>query len=509
MLRRHPRPFAYVLATLAFALILFAAHGPYLSLPYFWDELGQFVPAALDLFRGGSLVPHSAIPNVHPPGVMAWLAAAWSAAGYSIVATRSAMLVLASFGLLCAFLLSIELFRGLPGAPAFLALLPLLEDPLFFTQSMMAQLDMPAMVFSLAGLLLFLQNRHVAAAAACCALVMSKETGIVLPLVLGLSLTLRKRQRIQAAWYAAPFLLLACWLALLWRTTGTPFGDPAFARYNTVYALHPVRLGAAFLRRFYYLFAADLRWVGCIAIVYGWRRGVFAHVGWKVVGAFAAFHVMEVTVLGGAELERYLLPVVPLFYMACAAGWTSFAPLWRNVSVAALCLGLLAGLAINPPYPFPFENNLAMADFVALHKAAAEYLEQTYPGESVHTAWPLTAALRTPEFGYVHRAMKTVETSDLHFSTLNKLDPGKVQVLAMYSRTQEDGWIMSNAWVREFLARYFDYERQMTSIECRRKFGLFSVMRWTRRGQWIEIYARDLRPPPAALARLPFSGAIR
>ncbi len=47
---------------------LFPAHCNCLTFPYFWDELGQFVPTALDLLRTGALVPHSVIPNVHPPG---------------------------------------------------------------------------------------------------------------------------------------------------------------------------------------------------------------------------------------------------------------------------------------------------------------------------------------------------------------------------------------------------------------------------------------------------------
>ncbi len=34
--------------------------------------------------------------------------------------------------------------------------------------------------------------------------------------------------------------------------------------------------------------------------------------------------------------------------------------------------GLFAGLFFNPPFPFPYENNLAMVDFVQLQRAAAQ-----------------------------------------------------------------------------------------------------------------------------------------
>jgi len=90
---------------LAFTGLTLAIHLPYLTLPFFWDELGQFVPAALDLYHDGAWIPHSAAPNVHPPGVMALLALVWRAVGFSIMATRLTMLLLASAGTLFSFLL--------------------------------------------------------------------------------------------------------------------------------------------------------------------------------------------------------------------------------------------------------------------------------------------------------------------------------------------------------------------------------------------------------------------
>src|SRR5271166_718802 len=136
-----------LLLAAAFAGIVFIAHLPYLRLPYFWDELGQFVPAALDIFRDGAWVPHSTVPNAHPPEVMAYLALVWRMFGYSIAATRSAMLALASLAVVSTFLLARQLDRE--RTPAVIAALFLLLDPLFYTQGMMAQLDMPAMLFTI------------------------------------------------------------------------------------------------------------------------------------------------------------------------------------------------------------------------------------------------------------------------------------------------------------------------------------------------------------------------
>lgn len=482
----------YLSVFLSFAALLLLDHSIYLGLPYFWDELGQFVPAALDILHDGALVPHSAVPNVHPPGVMLFLALVWKTVGYSVPATRVAMLTFAAAGAVFCFLLAIQLGRGLGGVPAFVAILLLFVDPLFFSQSMMAQLDMPAMVLTLAGLLLFLQDRHLAAGLASTALVLCKETGIVLPFVLGLALLLDRKRDKQAAFYVAPFIVLAAWLALLWHSTGHIFGDPGFAHYNIGYALHPVRVVVSFARRLYYLFVADFRWIGTITILYGLKRSVFSRPGWRITTIFAAAHVLLVSLFGGAELERYLLPVLPLFYIAAAAAWTVLPLIWRNVSLVVLTLGLLAGMFVNPPYPFPFENNLAMSDFVLLHQSAARFLERSYANREIYTAWPLTAALRKPEYGYVTRGLTTVETSDLHVSTLKQLDPKRVKVLVLYSRTWEPGWsVLRSAAVRNFLAQFYEYEPQMSAVQCFEQFGLRPVGRWTRRGQWIEVYATE------------------
>lgn len=117
---RPQRPYYLLIFYLMFAVPLFAIHSTLLNLPYFWDELGQFVPTALDLLQHGALVARSTVPNVHPPGVEAYLVLFYKVFGYSIGVTRVAMLLLSSVGLLLLFLLSIQLSRGSKGAPAFL-----------------------------------------------------------------------------------------------------------------------------------------------------------------------------------------------------------------------------------------------------------------------------------------------------------------------------------------------------------------------------------------------------
>src|SRR5690242_4352499 len=146
--RRKIRARSYAWIFAVFAAVLIASHLSLLRLPYFWDEAGQFIPAALDVLHDGALIPHSTTPNIHPPALPVALAAVWRVTEFSALATRVTMLFFAAWAVVAAFLLAIELTRDSRGMPAFLAAALLCVSPLFFAQSVLAQLDLPAMLFT-------------------------------------------------------------------------------------------------------------------------------------------------------------------------------------------------------------------------------------------------------------------------------------------------------------------------------------------------------------------------
>ena len=214
----------------AFAALLLAIHWPILTLPFHWDELGQFVPAALDLYRDGAWVPHSTVPNVHPPGVMLLLAVVWKVFGYSILSARLTMLAIASVGVYLSFLLAIRLSRRSPDAPAIAAVVFLIVAPLFYPQSMMVLLDMPAMTLTVLALLLFLDQRYGACALAATALVLVKETAISTPMVFAAWLWFHEKKRRDALYFLAPAVALGLWLVELHHVTGHWLNATAGAR---------------------------------------------------------------------------------------------------------------------------------------------------------------------------------------------------------------------------------------------------------------------------------------
>lgn len=489
-LPRKIRPGSYLFFFAFITVIIFLTHAPLLRLPFYWDELGQFVPASLDLFQTGAWVPYSTVPNIHPPGVMAYLAGFWHLTGYSVLATRVAMLLLASLGAFCTFLLAITLGREASGFPAFTSLMFLCLSPLFVAQAMMAQLDMPAMAFTSLALLLFLQEHLRRAALVCVLLVMVKETGIIAPMTFAFWLLLERRWK-DAVLFTAPLLPLGIWLYTLHRATGHWAGNESFAAYNALYMLNPVRFLLALLRRLYYLFIGTGHWVGTAALVYTWRgTRLFMTREWKVAGLFAGAHVLFVSLFGGAVLERYLLPVLPLLYVAFAVSLAALPGRWRFSALALLPM-LIAANFINPPYPFPFENNLAFASFVTLNQRAADFIENNYPEATVSTTFPMAGALRRPDFGYVSHPVKVREVEDFRLTTIVRLRATRPDALVLYSVAWDPLHILENPMVSHLLTRYYDYQPQATSTEIEQALGMHSMARWTEGGQWIQILEAD------------------
>jgi hypothetical protein len=479
-----------VIFSCAFAALLLTIHAAFFKLPFFWDELGQFVPAALDIFQLGAWIPKTTLPNVHPPGVMAYLALVWKIFGFSIAATRIAMLMVGAAGVLFSFLLAIRLSRKSPGAPAFAAILFLIATPIFFTQSMMAQLDMPVMTLTALALLLFLDEHYLACALACTALVLCKETAISTPFVFAVWLWFHHHKRRQALYFLAPAVALGIWLIALHHGTGHWLGNAEFAQYNVSESLQLGHIFGTIQRRLYFLFISDGLWIGAITLFVGARflRGPEWTLAFIVTGA----QLLLVSVLGGASLDRYALPALPVLYAAIAAAGSAYPVGWRLVTQAAMAVALLIGLWWNPPYPFSFENNLAMVDFVGLQQEAAAYLENHAPNARIASAWPFTDAISRPEFGYVQHPLKVERAEDFRLTSLANLDRSKVDVLVVFSRTWAlDGGALDYQFVRDYLRRNWGYYSQATPEQIHAGWGFAPVLRWARRGQWIEIYLRE------------------
>jgi 4-amino-4-deoxy-L-arabinose transferase-like glycosyltransferase len=477
----------------AFAAILLAMHWPLLTLPFHWDELGQFVPAALDLYRDGAWVPHSALPNVHPPGVMLLLALVWKVFGFSIAASRLTMLAIAAVGVYLSFLLAIRLSRKSPEAPAIAAVVFLIAAPLFYTQSMMVLLDMPAMTLTVLALLLFLDERYAACALAATALVLVKETAISTPMVFAAWLLFREKRIREALYFLVPAAALGLWLVELHHVTGHWLGNEEFARFNVSQSLSISHVMYAIGRRIYALFLSDGHFLGAAALITGWRllRGK----EWTIAGWVALAQATLVTVLGGAVLDRYMLPVLPILYAAFAVAALAWSRNIRICAQVAMVTLFVIGWFWNSPVLYAYEDNLAMVDFVRLEQQAAEYLEDHMADQRIATAWPFVDALKRPEFGYVQRPLNvTQRLTGVRLIDLTQANPKDFDVLVLYSAEWSvKGRLPDIEPVRSVVRAFLDPNVSATNEEVRVTLGFVPVLRSERGGQWIEIYLPQSR----------------
>ncbi len=491
----------------AFLLVfagLAALHFSVLRLPYFWDEAGYYVPAALDFYLHGRLIPRLTQPVGHTPLVSIYLAAVWRLFSFTPLVTRAAMIAGAAATVVTTYALS----RRVAGREAsrWSALL-LALSPLFFAQSSLVFVDLAAAWFTALALLFILDRRPVWFMLAATLAVLSKETAVVmLPVVWGFA-AWRRRERRLAVWAAlvAPVIPLLVWALYYHHATGYWTGNAGYLQYNLYSTLTPLHICRSLLARLAEICFQGFNWllVGAALAGVAWRarhtrRGVaesstqagqsgMADFVFLAAGLMLAY-VGMLSLVGGAILPRYMLPVFPMFFiLAVRAIWNLPA-----ASARILCLVLAAAFVgawfINPPYPFPYEDNLAYADFVRLHEQVATYLE-SLPGEPVIlTAWPATDELRQPFLGYVSHPLRVMAVRG--FKSADLRDPPGFQVFYLYSRQWNPPGNLFTLFgpARGKIDRFFQYEPPVAPAVLESRFHLTLLKQFQRRGQWVRIY---------------------
>ncbi len=503
-------------------------HAPLLRLPYFWDEAGYYIPAARDLFLSGTLIPQSTPSNAHPPLIMAWLALAWRIAGYSPLVTRTAMLAVSAFTLLGFFRMA-RAASNLYVASAAAALLVIY--PVYFTQSSMAQVDLPAAGFTFWALAAYIEDRPWKQVLWFSLAALAKETAILAPAALFawelFAYFIRPSLR-QSRWqeilpppnrrthlfhFLLPIVPLAAWYAYHFEKTGFLLGNPEFFRYNVAATLNPLRIPLAFaLRLWQVLGYFGLYLLTCAELlamlrpaqaeklehdnaqprprIPFWIQAAFL----SVLLAYLAF----MSVVGGAVLARYMLPVVPLVILA----W--IATLWRRLRywkliVTAVAIAFAAGLFSNPPYGFSLEDNLAYRDYILLHAEASRFLATQYPGKRILTAWPASDELSRPWLGYIDanananspfRVLRIEDFSNSQVDAAARLRDQFDVALVFSTKYQPPHPLLGNweTWQR-LKEQFFGYHRDLLPEDIAQRLGGTIAYRKERNEQWVAVIA--------------------
>jgi hypothetical protein len=514
-----------------FFLSLFALHIPLLRLPYFWDEAGYYVPAARDLLIAGSLIPRSTVSNAHPPLVMAYLALAWKLCGFTTFVTRTAMLLLAAFALVGVFRLAQRVGNT---EVAVASTICTAFYPVFFAQSSLAHLDLAAAAFTFWGLFAYVQNQKWATAIWFSLASLAKETAILAPLALFIwelgvqqfrnrppdegQQSHQKTALAPAAqlWLLLPILPLALWYAYHWHRTGFILGNPEFFRYNVQATLQPLRSVLALGTRLWQVFAyLGLYLLTLTAIFAMWlpplsdngsqRPRIALDVQFSFLAVIVAY-VLAMSVIGGAVLARYMLPVIPLIIIICVSTLRRRVRYWRAV-VTVVALAFVVAWFVNPPYGFSMEDNLAYRDYIRMHEHAENFLEDHYPAAHVLTAWPASDELSRPYLGYVNRPMRVLRIENFTVEQLMAATESgsPFDVALVFSTKYEPPHHLLKRWRlwEEWKTRFFGFHRDVPPAAAAQVLGGQLVYSERRSGQWVGVIeisqVEEARAPIASL----------
>ena len=494
---------------------LVALHAVLLRLPYFWDEAGYFIPAARDLYLTGDPIAHTTLSNAHPPLVMAYLALVWKLTTYSPIVTRLAMLAMTSLGLTAIFRLARHI-SNLSVAIATVILSALY--PVLFAQSSLAQLDIGALAFMSWAVYFHVTDRRATSIACSALAALAKETTVVTPLTLLAwevvsKLIAKWRPALAEKWClhlhkplrAAFAQLLAlvpliCWYAYHFHRTGHIFGNPEYLRYNVGATVTPLRIAVSFFMRAWHTFGYMNLFVLTGATLIALRLPARVDNGTErkridlrvqvVFGLLILAHMVEFSVLGGALLARYMIPVVPLAILLCVA------TLWRRVQGwewwAAACGAMfIVALVSNPPWRIAPEDNLAYTDFVRLHQSAAEYTQKHYPESTILTAWPASDELNRPFLGYVSRPLTVVRVENFTLAQMlaARSQADSIDVIVAFSTKYEPprDLLWRWKWWRRLQERYFDFHEDIPPEAIAQIFGGRIVWHARRGGEWAAV----------------------
>jgi Dolichyl-phosphate-mannose-protein mannosyltransferase len=494
-------------------------HAPLLRLPYYWDEAGYYIPAAYDFFRTGSLIPFSTLSNAHPPLPSIYLATAWKLFGFSPLVTRVAMCCVAAVALTAVWKLAmITTGRQSVGA-ATIGLTAIY--PVFFAQSSLAHADVFAAAATLWAMAFLLDEGglDIWFATACFSLAaLSKETAVVTSLALAgweawlATKTERRRHLVRAGVLCLPVAPLVLWYVFHWRRTGFVFGNPEYLRYNAAATLTPLRVLIAFAHRLLHatahmnLFVPVLLMFACMMLppITEDDGSPRLRIGFSVQAIFYVVilaNLVLFSVLGGALLTRYLLPLYPLVILMCVNTFRRRVKQWSALA-ALSAVAFICGLFVNPPYRFAPEDNLAYRDVVLLHQAAIARILERYPHSIVLTAWPASDELSKPELGYVKEPIPVIVIDNFSFAQIQKAKQlADTYTAALVFSTKYDPPYLPFSLGRRNEAidtRFFDFHHDLAPAVIARILDGSVTWQAERKGQWAAVLHFD-RPQEAEL----------
>jgi hypothetical protein len=209
--------------------------------------------------------------------------------------------------------------------------------------------------------------------------------------------------------------------------------------------------------------------------------------------AFAAVllaNILAESVLGGAVLARYMLPVVPLVILVCVSTMRRRIRRW-TWWIAVACVAFVVQLFVPPPYRIAPEDTLLYRDYVILHQQAADELAAKHSQARILTAWPASDELTRPMLGYVKRPLNVVR--------LENFSPLEIERASQAIDQFDVAYLFSTKWEpphailpglsfgKPLQERFFDYHEDMSPEIAASILGGRMARYTNRNNEWIAI----------------------
>lgn len=203
-----------------------------------------------------------------------------------------------------------------------------------------------------------------------------------------------------------------------------------------------------------------------------------------------AANVLAESILGGAVLARYMIPVLPLVILICVSTLRRRIQLWPWW-IAGTCIAFVVLLFIPPPYRIAPEDTLLYRDYVILHKLAADRLSAGYMHSRIVTAWPASDELTRPFLGYVKQPLNVIR--------IENFSPLEIERAARATDRFDVAYLFTTKWepphpLLEGLAfgkptqeRFFDYREDLSPERAAAILGGRVALYRNRNNEWIAL----------------------
>jgi hypothetical protein len=396
----HLKRFASILILFYIICLL-----PQIKLPIHWDALGFVLQATRHYYEQpfAAIYPPYLSDFSHPPLWMYLQAATWELTGNAPIACH--ILSFAAAALI--LLLTLEFAGGiLKRWGQILPLVFLISTPVFLSHSLMCYLDLPATLMTLLALHFAFRGRLGWSAVFACAMTLTKLTGLLgLPAVFTANLQNRAdwKKRIAPTFALAglaPAVTLGFWFLIHNSVAGWWIMKPG----RTLHADHLTNL----ISTMDYLFLSKFHWV--FIPLFGWSIFIFlrdkkrsGRVGDPRIYCHFILILSYVAGIGMSEfMPRYLLPMLPSFYLIVLSGLQKMHGALRSGVTAIIVIVLGAGILRGGNSQIGYDDNLQWVGFVKNLQKAERHIRIAAPQQlTLFGEWPVRMALTDPDAGYL------------------------------------------------------------------------------------------------------------